>query len=273
MPVPIRSQPAAATNPSAREMILLGTGTSVGVPVIGCDCAVCTSSDPRNNRTRTGVAVGAPAGTFVIDTPPELRLQLVREKIPLVHAAVYTHSHADHIFGLDDLRICGHRLDRPIPLYCEEAVEQQLRMAYHYAFAPPDPGAHQFAVPKLEFRRIGLEPFELLGQTVRPIRLLHGRLAILGFRLNDVAFCTDVSAIPEESWPLLAGLDVLVLDALRDTPHPTHLSIAQAIEVVERVRPRQTYFTHISHSLDHAATNARLPNGVALAYDGLRIPL
>ena len=258
---------------SSREIILLGTGTSVGVPVIGCDCAVCTSTNPRNHRTRTGVAVQSPQGTFVIDTPPELRLQLVRERIPLVHAAVYTHSHADHIFGLDDLRICGHRLDRPIPLYCEEGVEQQLRMAYHYAFAPPDPEAHHFAVPKLEFRRISLDPFDLLGQRVQPLRLWHGRLPILGFRLNDVAFCTDVSAIPDETWPLLSGLDVLVLDALRDEPHPTHLSVAQALEIVERIRPRQAYFTHVSHSLEYDATNARLPSNVQLAYDGLRIPL
>jgi phosphoribosyl 1,2-cyclic phosphate phosphodiesterase len=265
-------RPTSSISPD-REIILLGTGTSVGVPVIGCDCAVCTSTNPRNHRTRTGVAVQAPLGTFVIDTPPELRLQLVRERIPLVHAAVFTHSHADHIFGLDDLRICGHRLNRPIPLYCEEAVEQQLRAAYHYAFAPPDPDAHHFAVPKLEFRRIDLAPFELLGQRVQPIRLWHGRLPILGFRLNDFAFCTDVSRIPEESWELLSGLDVLVLDALRDEPHPTHLSVAQALEVVERLRPRQAYFTHISHSLEHEATNARLPSNVQLAWDGLRIRL
>lgn len=253
-------------------MTLLGTGTSVGVPVIGCDCAVCTSSDPRNQRTRTGVAVPAPQGHFVIDTPPELRLQLIREKIDLVQAVVYTHSHADHIFGLDDLRICGHRLDAPVRLYCEELVERQLRMSFGYAFRPPDPDAHKFAVPRLAFERISTEPFELLGLVIRPIRLWHGKLPILGFRINDVAYCTDVSHIPDESWPLLDGLDVLVLSALRDTPHPTHLSVGQALQVVERVKPRQTYFTHISHYLEHAATNARLPHDVALAYDGLRIP-
>lgn len=254
-------------------MILLGTGTSVGVPVIGCDCAVCTSANPRNARTRTGVAVAAPQGTFLIDTPPELRLQLVRERIPLVQAALFTHSHADHIFGLDDLRICGHRLDRAIPLYCEDAVEQQIRTAFHYAFRPPDPQAHRFAIPNLRFERIGTTPFEVLGQTVRPIRLLHGRLPILGFRINNVAFCTDVSQIPDESWPLLHDLDVLVIGALRDQPHPTHFSVGQALEVVERVRPRRTYLTHVSHSLDYDETNARLPAGVELAYDGLRIGL
>jgi phosphoribosyl 1,2-cyclic phosphate phosphodiesterase len=255
-----------------RELILLGTGTSVGVPVIGCDCAVCHSTNPRNQRTRTGVAVQTPAGTFVIDTPPELRLQLVREKIALVHAAVFTHSHADHIFGLDDLRICGYRLKGPVTLYCEEPTEQQIRQSFNYAFAERDPKAHHFARPNLEFERIGLEPFSVLGQLVTPIRLLHGRLPVLGFRLGDVAFCTDVSHIPDESWPLLEGLDVLVLDALRDKPHPTHFGIDQALEVVERVKPGRTFFTHVSHELDYDATNARLPDGVGLAYDGLRIP-
>ena len=255
-----------------RELILLGTGTSVGVPVIGCDCNVCTSSNPRNHRTRTGVAVAAPEGVFVIDTPPELRLQLVRERIPLVHAAVYTHAHADHIFGLDDLRICGHRIDRPISLYCESIVEQQIRRAFHYAFAEPDPDAHKFATPNLKIERISTEPFEVLGLELEPLRLFHGKLPILGFRIGDVAFCTDVSAIPEESWPLLQDLDVLVIDALREQPHPTHLSLGQALEVVERVRPRRTYFTHVSHSLEYDETNARLPQNVELAYDGLRLP-
>jgi phosphoribosyl 1,2-cyclic phosphate phosphodiesterase len=253
------------------ELILLGTGTSVGVPVIGCRCPVCTSTNPKNNRTRTGVLVKAPEGNFLIDTPPELRLQLLREKVDLVHAAVFTHSHADHIFGLDDLRIFGYRLNRDIGLYCEEPVERQLRAAFSYAFDPPDPDAHHFAVPKLAFVRITTEPFELLGLRVRPIRMMHGKLPLLGFRINDVAYCTDVSAIPEPSWPLLEGLDTLVLDALRDQPHPTHFSVGQALEVIGRLKPRRAYFTHVSHSLEYEATNARLPAGVELSYDGQRI--
>lgn len=255
------------------EMILLGTGTSVGVPMIGCDCAVCQSDNPKNQRTRTGVAINTPRGTFVIDTPPELRLQLVREKVKLIEAALFTHGHADHIFGLDDLRTSGWKLSRPIPLFCEESVERQLRLAFSYAFEIPHHDLHPGALPKLEFVRIGLDPFEVLGQHVQPIRLLHGRLPVLGYRINDVAFCTDVSHIPEESWPLLEGLNVLIIDALQDNPHPTHFGIAQSLEVVERVRPRRTFFTHVSHKLDYDATNARLPTGVELAFDGLRVPL
>ncbi|HLJ11144.1 MAG TPA: MBL fold metallo-hydrolase [Planctomycetaceae bacterium] len=253
-------------------MILLGTGTSNGVPMIGCHCAVCRSENPKNQRTRTGVLVQAPEGNFLIDTPPELRLQLVRENIDVAHAVIFTHGHADHLFGLDDLRIFGYYLQKPIPLYCEEEVARRIRSSFDYAFDDALAGSHFGAIPQLEMHAIGEEPFSLLGVIVRPIRLWHGKLAVLGFRINDVAFCTDVSRIPETSWPLLERLDTLVLDALREKPHPTHFNLAQALEVVERVRPRKTYLTHIAHTLEHEATNARLPKDVELAYDGLRIP-
>lgn len=254
------------------ELILLGTGTSHGVPIIGCHCPVCTSPNPRNQRTRTGVAVRAPEGMFLIDTPPELRLQLLREKIDLIHAVCYTHSHADHLFGLDDLRLFGYRLHHAVPLYCEEIVERQIRASFSYAFAEPDPDLHHGALPQLEFRRIGTEPFPLLGLTVQPIRLLHGKLPVLGFRIGDVAFCTDVSSIPDESWPLLENLDVLIIDALREEGHATHFGIREALAAIEQAKPRRAFLTHVSHHLDYEATNARLPPHVELSYDGLRIP-
>lgn len=254
-----------------RELIILGCGGSVGVPAIGCDSPVCLSDDPRNQRTRTGVFVPAPEGNFVIDTSPELRMQLVRERIPVVHAAVFTHSHADHLFGLDDLRICGFRLGQPILLYCEERVERQIRQSFDYAFRPaPEAGYH--SVPNFAFTRIGTESFELLGSKIVPIRLIHGTLPILGFRMNDLAFCTDASEIPEESWPRLQGLDVFVIGALRDKPHPTHFNLEQALEAIERVKPQRAYLTHLSTELDYEETNRRLPPHVRLAYDGLRIP-
>lgn len=266
----MNDSPAALQN---NEMVLLGTGTSTGVPVVGCKCPICQSPDPRNQRTRSGVAVLTPTGNFLIDTPPEIRMQLLREKIDLVHAALYTHSHADHIFGLDDLRIFGYRLDMSIPLYCEEPVEQRLRKSYDYAFEEDLGNKHHFAVPKLHFERIATERFELLGLPVQPIRLMHGDLPVLGYRINNVAFCTDANFIPDESWPLLADLDVLVINALRYKPHPTHFSIDEAVAVIERLKPKQAYLTHISHQVDHAATNEQLPAGVEVAYDGLRISL
>jgi len=252
-------------------MIVLGTGTSHGVPIIGCHCPVCTSTDPRNQRTRTGVAVHTNEGTFLIDTPPELRIQLIREKIDIAHAVIFTHGHADHIFGLDDLRLFGHRLNRAVPLYCEEIVETQIRAAFSYAFAPPNPELHIGAIPMLELRRIGEDPFELIGEHIVPIRMLHGKLPVLGFRVGDVAFCTDVSHMPEESYPRLEGLDTLIIDALRDKAHATHFGIPEALAVIERVKPRRAYLTHVSHLLDYATTNARLPARVELAYDGLRL--
>jgi phosphoribosyl 1,2-cyclic phosphate phosphodiesterase len=237
--------------------------------MIGCRCAVCTSTNPRNNRTRAGALVQTPQGKFLIDTPPELRLQLVREQVDLVEAVVFTHAHADHILGLDDLRIFGYKLKRAVRLYCEPDVEQALRMTFSYAFQATADELH--SRPQLEFQTIGLEPFELLGVLVRPFRLIHGRTPVLGFRIGDVAYATDCNRIPEESWPLLEGLDVLVLDALWDEPHPTHFSVSEAVAVIERVRPQRAFLTHISHRLDYDATNARLPPHVKLAHDGLQV--
>jgi len=257
----------------SNQMVLLGTGTSTGVPVIGCKCPICQSTDPHNQRTRSGVAVLTPSGNFLIDTPPEIRIQLLREKIDLIHAAIYTHAHADHIFGLDDLRIFGYRLDMSIPLYCEPEVEKRLKKSFDYAFDKNGGSKHHFAVPKLHFESVSLEAFELLGLPVQPIRLMHGELPVLGYRINDVAFCTDANYIPDESWPLLADLDVLVINALRSKPHPTHFCIDEALAVIKRLKPKQAYLTHISHQIDHATTNEHLPAGVKLAYDGLRFPL
>ena len=261
------------------SLTLTGTSTSVGVPVVTCDCRICRSSDPRNRRYRSGVLVRGPEGNFVIDASPELRLQLVRERVERVEAAIFTHSHADHIMGLDDLRLFGHKQDQEIDLYCEPAVEAALRQTFHYAFAAAD-ASHKFALPRFEFRSIAHagdfedpEPFELCGLTVKPLRLMHGRLPILGYRVGGVAFCTDVSEIPPQTEEHLRGLDALVVGMLRTAPHPTHFNLDQALAVAERLAPRQTYFTHVSHEFDYAETNERLPAGVDLAHDGLVIPI
>ncbi len=256
-----------------REFVFLGTGTSVGVPVIGCDCQVCRSANPRNNRTRSSVLLRLPGGTLLVDTGPELRIQLLREKVSLVHAVLFTHYHADHLFGLDDVRVFPRRLGGPLPIYCGDDVERVIRTTFSYAFHPKAEALPAGYVPKLTFRPIDAKPFDVLGQRVVPIPLIHGRFHVFGFRFGDVAYCTDVSRIPDDSWPLLDGLRVLILDALKPgTPNPAHFSLEQALEVIRRVRPAKAYLTHLSHEMDADALPATLPAGVELAYDGLRFP-
>jgi len=238
--------------------------------MIGCDCSVCGSTDPRDNRTRPSVLLQFPAGNLLIDTTPEMRIQLLREKIRHIHAIAFTHHHADHLFGLDDARLFPKMIGGPVPVFCEQQTEDCIRRAFSYAFAEHVKNWPPGFVPQVDFVRVGpgIE-FETLGQKIMPIRLDHGRFSVLGFRIGNLAYCTDVNHIPDSSWPLLEGLDTLILDALRPEPHPTHFCVDEALQVVERVRPRQTYFTHISHFLGHEETQAILPAGVHMAYDGL----
>ena len=260
-----------ARRPTAGSLLFLGTGTSVGVPVVGCRCAACTSADPRDRRTRTSVAVGLPGGTLLVDTTPDLRSQLLREGIGTVDAVLYTHDHVDHVYGLDDLRPLCFLAKRKLPLYCEERVEWRIRRAFDYAFeeAPPAGGG----VPDVFFERITTEPFDLLGARLVPLRLRHGPWTVLGFRIGNVAYCTDTNGIPDETWPLLEGVETLVLDALRPRKHPTHFSIDEAVAAARRVAARRTLLVHMSHDVVHADVAARLPAGVELAYDGLEVPL
>jgi phosphoribosyl 1,2-cyclic phosphate phosphodiesterase len=236
------------------QLLFLGTGTSVGVPVVGCGCVVCSGGDPRNQRTRTSVALGLPGGTLLIDTTPDLRMQLLRERLGGVDALLYTHDHVDHVYGLD-----------------EERVERRIRKAFDYAFETlPIPGG---GLPKVTFERITSAPFDLLGVRVVPLPLRHGSFDVLGFRFGGLAYCTDTNEIPTDTWPLLEGLDTLILDCLRPERHPTHFSIDEALAVAARVAARRTLFVHMSHDIDHAAMSAGLPAGVEFAYDGLTVPL
>jgi phosphoribosyl 1,2-cyclic phosphate phosphodiesterase len=262
--------PTPVRTPGDRTFTFLGTGTSVGVPMLGCECAVCRSPNPRNHRYRCSVLVATPRGNILIDSTPEVRLQLLRERVKLVHAVVYTHYHVDHLFGLDDLRLFPALLNAPLPVYCSDEVEAVIRQAFAYVFEPAARDLPPGWLPKLDFRRIDETPFRVLGELLTPIPLKHARFNVFGFRIGDVAYCTDVSHIPDRSWPLLAGLDVLVIDALRPgKPHPSHFSLEQALEVVERVRPRQAYLTHTGHTMDYDVINPSLPPNVAMAYDGL----
>jgi phosphoribosyl 1,2-cyclic phosphate phosphodiesterase len=238
--------------------------------MVGCQCPVCQSTNPRNHRYRCSVLIETPQGNVLIDTAPELRLQLLRENVQAVDAVVFTHYHADHLFGLDDVRPLCRRLGGPMPLYCTGEVEDKIRQAFFYAFAKNAEHLPPGYIPKLVFRQITEEPFTVLGQRVVPIPLIHASFNVFGFRLDDVAYCTDVNRIPERSWPLLEGLRVLVLDALRNKPHPGHLSVDEALAIIARVKPERAYLTHIAHELEHDATNARLPASVELAYDGLK---
>jgi phosphoribosyl 1,2-cyclic phosphate phosphodiesterase len=238
--------------------------------MVGCDCAVCQSSNPRNQRYRCAVLISTPQGNILIDTPPELRLQLLRERVRLVQAVLLTHYHADHLFGLDDVRPLCHRLGGPMPLYCTAEVEDKVRKAFGYAFGPAADHVPAGYIPKLTFQSITEAPFTVLGQRVVPIPLEHAHFNVFGFRIDDVAYCTDVSHVPDRSWPLLEGLRVLVLDALRYRPHPGHFSVDEAVKVIERLKPGRAYLTHMGHDLEHEATNRELPPNVELAYDGLR---
>jgi len=255
------------------QLVVLGSGTSVGVPALGCGCPVCQGGHPKNQRTRCSVIAGLPQGNLLIDTSPEMRIQLLRERIGVVHAVAFTHSHADHMFGLDDLRLFPFYLGHPVPLYCESKVEDKIRHTFDYAFSE-HPESHPGSRPKLVFHTISTKPFEALGSMVTPLRLHHGpNLEILGFRIGDIAYCTDTNFLPKETFQRLEGLDVLLLDALRPRPHVTHFGLEEAIDVAERIGARQTYFTHVSHELDHEETNRQLPTGMELAYDGLRLEL
>ena len=215
--------------------------------------------------------LGLPEGNLLIDTTPDLRSQLLREGIARIDAVLYTHDHVDHVYGLDDIRPLCYQMGRPMPLYCEERVENRIRRAFDYAFeAAPVPGG---GVPKVEFHSISTEPFDLLGMRVVPLRLTHGAFEVLGFRFGGLAYCTDTNAIPEETFTRLEGLDCFVVDCLRHSRHPTHFSVDEALAVARRVNAKRTLLIHMSHEIAHAAVSATLPPGVELAYDGLVVPL
>ena len=247
------------------RVVFLGTGTSHGIPMIGCRCEVCTSNDPHDRRTRASILIQWGEHALLVDTTPELRLQCVACGVARVDAVLFTHQHADHIVGLDDLRRFNALQQASLPCYGSKHTLDVLRRMFPYAFA--DDPEYPSAKPHLTLHPID-GPLDLFGMPVVPVPLWHGRLPILGYRVGRFAYCTDCSRIPEESLELLSGLDVLVLDALRRRPHPTHMNLEQAVAAARQVGAKRTFFTHIAHELRHEAVNAELPAGMALAYDG-----
>jgi phosphoribosyl 1,2-cyclic phosphate phosphodiesterase len=256
-------------------LTFLGTGTSMGVPTLGCDCAVCTSAvspagDPRNRRTRPSVLITWNGQAVLIDTGPDFHAQAIREKIRHVDAVFYTHAHADHILGMDDLRPLTFSSPEPLPLFADDQTADAIERVFDYTFRPARRGTtiarvriHRFVSPE--------EEIELFGATFRRVPVNHGNLQISGYRFGSAAYLTDMSSIPEASIAQLQGLDILVLDALRHTPHPTHSNVENSLRIVEQLKPKRAFFTHMGHDLDHATTDATLPPHVRLAWDGLKL--
>lgn len=250
------------------RITVLGSGTSVGVPTVGCHCDVCRSEDPRDKRLRPSVLVRYSGKSVLIDTTPDFRYQALRAGIERLDAVLFTHAHADHIMGLDDVRPFNFRQKGSIPIFgCEETIIA-IQRCFAYIFSDDE---KESSVPSLALHALDGAPFELFGLEFTPIPLMHGRSRIYGFRFGAAAYLTDHSEIPEESFEKLKNLDVLFLDALRYRPHPTHSTVERSLGYVERLAPARAYFTHICHDLPHASTESKLPPHVRLAYDGLEI--
>jgi phosphoribosyl 1,2-cyclic phosphate phosphodiesterase len=237
--------------------------------MIGCGCAVCRSSDPRDNRTRPSVYLTLPDGTAVlIDTSPDLRQQALRFDLRRVDAVLYTHGHADHVLGLDDMRRFNALQEARIPCYGDPQTIGEIRKTFSYIFDRSTPMGG--GLPEIDLFTVD-GAFPLGNYEITPVPLWHGTRLVYGYRIGSLAYLTDCSAIPDASWPLVEGVELLVIDALRHRPHPTHFSVADALAVVERLDPQQAWFTHICHDLPHVETSAALPEHVQLAYDGLSV--
>jgi phosphoribosyl 1,2-cyclic phosphate phosphodiesterase len=249
------------------KLTVLGSGTSMGVPTIGCDCSVCHSSDPHDKRTRPSIMLEYDGRVVLIDTTPDFREQAIRAQIKHVDAVLYTHTHADHILGIDDLRPLSFHRSAKIPLYARPESAQFLRNMFRYIF---DADYKFGGIAQVELKPI-TGPVELHSARFTPVPVIHGDTEINGYRFGSAAYLTDFSDIPEQSFTHLQGLDILFLDALRHKPHPTHSTVENSLRIVDRVKPQRAFFTHISHDLPHEATNASLPRDVRLSHDGMQL--
>jgi phosphoribosyl 1,2-cyclic phosphate phosphodiesterase len=252
------------------QITFLGTGTSSGIPMVACDCAVCASANPKNTRLRSSVLLEKDGQSLLIDASADFRAQALRHRIRDLTAVLITHIHADHIFGLDEMRRYNQIYRKKIPVFLSAVFDREIREVMRYLYETPKQIGG--GVSALDNRVLKpLEPLNIAGLTVTALPLKHGLLEIFGYRADNFAYLTDCSFIPEETFTALKGVDAVALDALRATPHPTHFSLAEAVAAAKRIGARETYFTHIAHNLEHEATNQTLPPHMQLAYDGLII--
>lgn len=250
------------------EILFLGTGTSHGIPVIGCDCATCTSVLEKNKRLRSSVLITADNKNILIDTSIDFRQQALRYRIRNIDAVLFTHHHVDHIFGLDDTRVFNKMQKKKIPCYAGAETIQKLKHVFSYIFDYPDiPGG----IPMLDFKTVDARPFDVMGVYVTPIEIMHGALPIYAYRIGKLVYATDCSYIPERSMEQFRGTEILILDCLRIRKHPTHFNLEEAVAAAEKIGAQQTYFTHMSHEIEHESVSRSLPSNMALAYDGLKI--
>lgn len=247
---------------------ILGSGTSNGVPVIGCTCPVCLSCDKKNNRTRSSLWIQGESASFIIDTATEFRIQALREGIDRVDAVFLTHAHADHIHGLDDIRPLSY--NRTIPVYSNEPTIAEIQHRFDYIFKGTQKGGGK---PRITLHPLGAGTVPIADLTITAVPVMHGKLPILAYRIGDVGYCTDCSYIPETSFKLLENLKLLIIGSLRYTPHPTHFSVSQTVEVIRKLHPEKAYLTHISHEIEHAALISELPHGIEPAWDGLKVEI
>lgn len=256
---------------SAKEprAIILGSGTSTGVPLLGVEYTPEFLANPKNHRTRTALLLQGPEGNVLVDCGPDIRFQLLRENIRSIEAVIVTHTHADHIMGMDDLRAFTQITRKPMPIYTSPEYQKEIRRIFDYVFRDQQPG---IIVPRFDLRDIP-EELELCGLKIQTMWVMHGMMPVLALRVHNFAYVTDVNCIPEDAWAKLQNLDVLVLDAVRYKPHPNHFHFEKAIEIACQLGAKRTYFTHLADDFNHDVVNAHLPAGVELAYDGLRIPL
>jgi phosphoribosyl 1,2-cyclic phosphate phosphodiesterase len=251
------------------RIVVLGSGTSQGVPIIGCTCKTCLSENPKDKRLRASVYVETEGVRILIDTSIDFRQQLLRAKITDLDAILFTHHHVDHIFGLDDLRQINQRHKKWVDVYGNKKTLDEIKITFRYAL--DEELQRYMAVPMMKFNYLENKEFEVKNIKILPIEVFHGRIKIFGYRIGKFAYITDASMIPDEEMKKLYGLDVLILNALRIAPHPTHFNLEQATEIALKLKAKKTYFTHITHDLNHEDINASLPANIELAYDGLEL--